>query len=90
MKQSEATALAQNLFVGAAMQAINCADDTVAQEWADKLERVARHMSTQEIADAEQCVEAMLRQQDEQHEPPMDTLQEMAGEDADARSLGLL
>ena len=26
----------------------------------------------------------------EQHEPHMDTLQEMAGEDADARSLGLL
>lgn len=65
MNATEA-ALARELFVGAAMQAITCEDDAVAQEWADKLERVARHMSTTAITEAEQCVEAILRQQDAQ------------------------
>ena len=57
-------ALARELFVGAAMQAITTNDDAIAQEWADKLERVARHMSAAEIAEAEQLVEAILRRQD--------------------------
>jgi predicted unusual protein kinase regulating ubiquinone biosynthesis (AarF/ABC1/UbiB family) len=60
----ENVALARELFVGAAMQAITTNDDAIAQEWADKLERVARHMSAAEIAEAEQLVEAILRQQD--------------------------
>ena len=60
----ENVALARELFVGAAMQAITTKDDAIAQEWADKLERVARHMSAAEIAEAEQLVEAILRQQD--------------------------
>ena len=63
MNATEATALARELFVGAAMQALTCEDDSVAQEWSDKLERVARHMSATEIATAEQHVESILRQQ---------------------------
>ena len=57
-------ALARDLFVCAAMQTITTEDDVDAQEWADKLERVARHMSAAEIAEAEQLIEAILRQQD--------------------------
>ena len=64
MNATEATALARELFVGAAMQAITTADDGDAQEWADKLERVARHMSSAEIAEAEQRVETILRSMD--------------------------
>ena len=57
-------ALARELFAGAAMQAITTKDDAIAQEWADKLERIARHMSAVEIAEAEKFVEAILRRQD--------------------------
>jgi hypothetical protein len=57
----DTVALARELFVGAAMKAITVDNDDDAQEWADKLERVARHMSRAEIAEAEQCVEAILR-----------------------------
>ena len=64
MNATAATALARELFVGAAMQAITTADDGDAQEWADKLERVARHMSSAEIAEAEQRVETILRSMD--------------------------
>lgn len=60
----DTVALARELFVGAAMNAILTEDDNDAQEWADRLERVARHMSREEIAGAEKFVETILRQQD--------------------------
>jgi len=60
----DTVALARELFVGAAMNAILTEDDNDAQEWADRLERVARYMSREEIAGAEKFVETILRQQD--------------------------
>jgi len=60
----DTVALARELFVGAAMNAILTEDDNDAQEWADRLERVARYMSREEIAEAEKFVETILRQQD--------------------------
>ena len=58
----DTVALARELFVGAAMNAILTEDDNDAQEWADRLERVARYMSREEIAEAEKFVETILRQ----------------------------